>query len=703
MCIRDSQRRVHGVPPGNNMYGFHPFYMIHTHNPRTFAGVFLLTSNPMDVMIKHIGMHTEIDHILTGGILEMFLIGKGSAEEVVKEYHYVIGKPHPLPFWAFGYHQSRWGYENIDYLKLVLRRFEEESIPLDGVWMDKDFMVNHRSFTLDTRRWFGLRELIDELHSKGKHFVAIIDAGIAKDEGYTVYTRGLEAGLFIKSNDTKEPLLGITWAGYSVWVDFLHPGTPNYWAKILQEFHDLINFDALWLDTNEPSNFCDGECPDHATYHYYYFPLDYYDDLYYNPTHRPLEAKTVSVEGIHSGDPVLATEFNYHAMYGYYQSKMTANFFVENLKKRPFIVSSSTFPGSGRYATHWLGDNYSTWVDMELSIAGMIHFGMYGIPFVGANICGYSGNATDRLCARWMQLGAFYPFMRNHNNPSGSPQEPYVNNTIKIASKHAILTRYSLVRYIYTEYMRTVLHGGTLVRPLTFIFPEDSDTYSTVDTSFMLGPALRVTPILQDHTDKVTTYFPNANWFSFTGFHEKILEFNVTGNKGQMKTVSCGLSGDTLNVHIKDNTIFPLQEVREGIMNVLELHNHSVSLIVAPDHFHHAYGEIFYDTEHHTNFNAEHQSIAMRLFGWEIGFSLASGKELTTYNHTDMYIEKIKIIDAATFEKATVAEYTTSDGQKVRMKAPSYNRDHKILTLEPVDVHSMNILKLRAVSWREKP
>ena len=117
------------------------------------------------------------------------------------------------------------------------------------------------------------------------------------------------------------------------------------------------------------------------------------------------------------------------------------------LGKRPFIIARSTFPSSGKWTGHWLGDNYSKWSYMRASLPGVLQFQLFGIPMVGSDVCGFQGNTDEELCNRWMMLGAFLPFFRNHNQRGALSQEPFRWDSVANASRTAIGIRYSLLPY----------------------------------------------------------------------------------------------------------------------------------------------------------------------------------------------------------------------------------------------------------------
>jgi len=92
---------------------------------------------------------------------------------------------------------------------------------------------------------------------------------------------------------------------------------------------------------------------------------------------------------------------------------------------------------------------------------------MFGIPYVGADICGFMGNTTDALCQRWMELGAFYPFSRNHNSIGLMDQDPAsLSESVQNASRKALNIRYKLLPYLYTLFYKSHTDGNTVVRPL---------------------------------------------------------------------------------------------------------------------------------------------------------------------------------------------------------------------------------------------
>ena len=85
-----------------------------------------------------------------------------------------------------------------------------------------------------------------------------------------------------------------------------------------------------------------------------------------------------------------------HNLYGWSQSGPTLQALRESTGRRGLVVSRSTFVGSGRWAAHWLGDNYSTWQDLFHSVIGALQFNRFGIPQVGA---GEAGNRQHHRLA----------------------------------------------------------------------------------------------------------------------------------------------------------------------------------------------------------------------------------------------------------------------------------------------------------------
>ncbi|XP_060814039.1 lysosomal alpha-glucosidase-like [Bombus pascuorum] len=556
-----------------NLYGSHPFYLIIENSGRSY-GLLFLNSNAMDVILQP---SPAITFRTIGGVFDIYFFLGPTPTDVIKQYSEIIGKPFLPPYWSLGFHLCRYGYGTLEKTKEIWNRTIAAGIPFDTQWNDLDYMDKNNDFTYNPKTFKELPQFVNEIHSRGMHYIPLIDAGISGSEKhgtYLPYDEGMKEDIFIKDGATDQPFVGKTWNFVStVWPDFTNPKTQNYYFHMMSNMHDSFAYDGAWIDMNEPSNFYDGHkngCPKSKLDYPKYVP---------NVIGDILATKTLCMNAKH----YLGVHYDLHNTYGTSQAIAT-NYALTNIRrKRPFIISRSTWVGHGHYAGHWTGDVYSSWHDLKMSIPAILLMNFYQIPMVGADICGFNGNTTAALCNRWMQLGAFYPFSRNHNSDDTIEQDPVAMGDLVIkSSKRALTIRYWLLPYLYTLLFRAHKFGETVARPLFFEYSNDSATYD-IDTQFLWGSSLMIIPVLEEHKTEVSAYLPHGVWYNF---YTKESVFAL----GKYYTMNAPL--DTIPLMIRGGSILPVQKPAD---TTTSSRKNNFELLITLDHVKKAKGELYWD------------------------------------------------------------------------------------------------------------
>ncbi len=250
-------------------------------------------------------------------------------------------------------------------------------------------------------------------------------------------------------------------------------------------------------------------------------------------------------------------EYDVHNLFGHQILNATYHALLALVPtRRPFIIGRSTFAGSGRWAGHWGGDNASRWAYMFFSIPQALSFSLFGIPMFGVDTCGFDGNADMELCARWMQLSAFFPFYRNHNVLGAAPQEPYVwgRGGRRLAHRPcyplppATLPIHPLRPRPHARRHRHARPGLGVPRRALL---------AAADRQFLLGPALLVTPVLEPGASTVDGVFPGQadgrtrwfDWYSQTPV--------AAVRSGQNVTIDAPLGH--IPLFVRGGSVLPLQ------------------------------------------------------------------------------------------------------------------------------------------------
>ncbi|KAJ6332596.1 hypothetical protein OIU77_008625 [Salix suchowensis] len=182
--------------------------------------------------------------------------------------------------------------------------------------------------------------------------------------------------------------MGEVWPGKVYFPDFINPAGREFWGNEIKMFRELLLINNAGI-------------------------------------RRSIDNKTVPATSLHFD---VMKEYDVHNLYGLLESKATNVGLINSTGKRPFVLSRSTFIGSGRYTTHWTRDNAATWDDLAYTILSILNFGLFGIPM----------------------LGAFYPFARDHSSIDTTRQELYLWDSVAATARKVLSLRYQLLPYFYT-------------------------------------------------------------------------------------------------------------------------------------------------------------------------------------------------------------------------------------------------------------
>jgi alpha-glucosidase len=101
-------RDAYGTPNGTNLYGNHPIYF--EHRSTGTHGVFLLNSNGMDIKLTN----GALEYNVIGGVFDFYFLAGSTSDPaaVARQYSEIVGTPAEVPYWSFGFHQCRFGYQS---------------------------------------------------------------------------------------------------------------------------------------------------------------------------------------------------------------------------------------------------------------------------------------------------------------------------------------------------------------------------------------------------------------------------------------------------------------------------------------------------------------------------------------------------------------------------------------------------------------
>jgi alpha-glucosidase len=451
------------------------------------------------------------------GEMNYYFIGGKDIPGIIKNYTWLTGRMPLPPYWSIGYQQCRWGYYPESEVMSVAQRFRDKKMPCDVIYLDIDYMDKYKIFTWDRERFPDPTAMTAKLNKMGFHLATIVDPGIKVEKGYFASDEGVKNDLFVKYPDGSL-YVGTVWPGRCHFPDFTKAATREWWGRSFVHLTDA-GVEGFWNDMNEPAA----------------WGQNIPEILHFN-----FEGRGGTMAEAHNVYALNMTRGTYEG------TKKLLN------GKRPFLLSRAAFAGSQRYTAVWTGDNAATDDHMFLAVRLVNSTGLSGIAFCGADVGGFHGTPSQDLFVRWMSVGCYTPFFRNHTAVNTNDQEPWAFGEANEDLCRKILEqRYRLLPYIYSMFFEATQTGMPVSRTLAISYPFDPNIYTwDYNNEYLFGSALLVAPV--GSTQRLAkVYLPEGNWYRLS------TDERYAGNAGY--NVDAPLRD--LPVFVKAGSIIPLQSV----------------------------------------------------------------------------------------------------------------------------------------------
>ena len=455
------------------------------------------------------------------GEMDYYFIYGPDMKKVLSSYTQLTGRMELPPMWALGYQQCRWSYYPESTVETIANTFRAKKIPCDVLYLDIHYMDGYRVFTWDKNRFPDPAKMIGGLKEKGFKLVTIIDPGVKADTNYFAAREGVKKGLFAKYPDGTL-YQGEVWPSWAYFPDFTKKETRYWWGDNLSILMKQ-GVEGFWNDMNEPAvwgqNFPD---------------IVQFDDNGFKADHKKI-----------------------HNVFGLEMAQATREGLKRYSDSRHLILTRAGFAGIQRYSAIWTGDNASTEEHLSLACTMPLNMGISGLPFIGTDVGGFIGDASQRLYMRWMELGVFTPFFRQHSAYGTKAKEPWTfGEDIEYAVRDMINMRYQLLPFLYNEFYNASKTGMPIMRPMFLNYQNDRECYNQqAQYQFMVGENVLVAPVLTENSDFKKLYLPEGNWL--------YIKTGTVYKGGQWIILEVPLN--TIPVFVREGGIIPMQEIQQYV------------------------------------------------------------------------------------------------------------------------------------------